>query len=371
MRDANGRQTVRASATFSHPGDDREVTYGAYAIGDRFTLLNIGLIGAGRIGRLHAQHLARRLSRARLAAIADVVEEAARQCAAEYDVGTVVSDYHLLLQSAEIDAIVVCSATDTHAQIIQEAAAARKHVFCEKPIDVTLPRIDAAIGAATRANIKLQLGFNRRFDANYRRVRTAVECGEIGRPWRLHIVSRDPAPPALAYLQSSGGLFLDMTIHDFDMARFLVGSEVDEVFATAAVLVDEAIGGLGDVDTAVTVLKFQNGAIGTIDNSRCAVYGYDQRVEILGSEGMVGTDNNYASTATVSDQHSVHRDLPLNFFMERYTQSYLDEMAAFVDCVLDDTPPLVSGEDGRVAVVLGLAAQRSYRENRPIRVADV
>src|ERR1700730_3396867 len=196
------------------------------------------------------------------------------------------------LDAPDVHAVVVCSATDTHAQIIEEAAHAGKHIFCEKPIDLTLARIDSALQATTRAEVKLQIGFNRRFDASYRRARLAVDQGEIGRPWRLHLVSRDPSPPPPAYIKVSGGLFLDMAIHDFDMARFLIGSEVEEVFATAGVLVDDAIGTLGDVDTAVTVLSFANGAIGTIDNSRCAVYGYDQRVEILGSSGMVTTDNN-------------------------------------------------------------------------------
>jgi myo-inositol 2-dehydrogenase/D-chiro-inositol 1-dehydrogenase len=333
-------------------------------------VLNVGLIGAGRIGRLHADHLAHRVPRARLVAVADVVEEAARQCARENDVAVVAADYRAILDDRAVDAVVVCSATETHARIIEEAAAARKHIFCEKPIDLSLPRIDRALAAVQAAGVRLQLGFNRRFDANYRRVRLAVERGEIGRPWRLHIVSRDPSPPPLSYLQDSGGLFLDMTIHDFDMARFLIGSEIQELFATAGVLVDEAIGGLGDVDTAVTTLRFSDGTIGTIDNSRSAVYGYDQRVEILGSEGMVATDNNFGNSAVVSGRHGVCRDLPLNFFMERYTESYLAEMIAFVDCVLDRIPPPVTGHDGRVAVVLGLAAAKSYRENRPVRLTE-
>jgi myo-inositol 2-dehydrogenase/D-chiro-inositol 1-dehydrogenase len=334
-------------------------------------MLNVGLIGAGRIGRLHAQHLAHRLPRARLVMIADVAEDAARSCAVDNGVPLHASDYRMVLDNRDVDAILICSATDTHARIIEDGAAARKHVFCEKPIDLSLTRIDAAIAAVKRARVTLQVGFNRRFDANYRRARRAIERGEIGRPWRVHLISRDPAPPPAAYIRSSGGLFLDMTIHDFDMARFLISAEIEEVFSSSGVLVDEAIGGLGDVDTAVTVLKFANGVIGTIDNSRCAVYGYDQRVEILGSEGMLVTDNNFAATAVLSDRRSVHRDLPLHLFEERYTQSYLDEMAAFVDCVLDGTLPPVTGDDARAAVVLGLAAQRSSRENRAVGVAEI
>jgi len=335
------------------------------------TVLNIGLIGAGRIGRLHAANLAHQIPRARLRVIADVVEEAARQSAVEHGIPKTVADYRALLDDPDIHAVVICSATDTHAQIIEEAAQAGKHIFCEKPIDLTLERIDTALVAVARAGVVFQIGLNRRFDANFRRVRQAVEQGEIGRPWQLHIVSRDPAPPPLAYIKVSGGLFLDMAIHDFDMARFLIGSEVSEIYAVAGVLVDEAIGAVGDVDTAVTILKFANGAIGTIDNSRSAVYGYDQRVEILGSAGMVSTDNNYPSTAVISDGRSVHRDLPLNFFMERYTQSYLAEMTAFVNTALDGGQPPVSGADGRQAVVLALAAQKSCRENRPVRISEI
>jgi myo-inositol 2-dehydrogenase / D-chiro-inositol 1-dehydrogenase len=300
-------------------------------------------------------------------AVADVVLAAAQACAAENSIPTAVDDYRPILD--QVDAVVVCSATDTHARIIEDAAAAGKHIFCEKPIHLSLECTDAALAAVRRAGVKLQIGFNRRFDANYRRVFSAVSRGEIGTPWRLHLVSRDPSPPPAAYIRTSGGLFLDMTIHDFDMARYLVGAEVDEVFAASGVLVDQAIGELGDVDTAVILLRFANGVIGSIDNSRSAAYGYDQRAEVLGSAGMVATGNNYASTAVISDRASVHRDLPLNFFMQRYTQSYLDEMSAFVDCVLDGLAPPVTGDDGRAALVLGLAAQRSARENRPVRVS--
>jgi myo-inositol 2-dehydrogenase/D-chiro-inositol 1-dehydrogenase len=335
------------------------------------SLLNVGLIGAGRIGRLHARHLASRISRARLVVIADLVLEAAQACAADNDVDRAVADYRAVLDDPHVDAVLVCTATDTHARIIEDAAAAGKHVFCEKPIDLSLERTDAALTAVRGAGVKLQIGFNRRFDANSRRVRAAVVDGEVGQPWRLHIVSRDPAPPPLDYIRTSGGLFVDMTIHDFDMARFLIGAEVAEVFASSAVLVDPAIGDAGDVDTAVTVLRFDNGVIGTIDNSRCAVYGYDQRVEVLGSQGMIETSNNYESNAVVSDRRSVHRDLPLNFFLERYTQSYIDELSAFVGCVLDGKTPPVTGDDGRAAVMLALAAERSARSRRPVRVAEL
>ena len=334
-------------------------------------VLGIGLIGAGRIGRLHATHLARQVRRARLVAIADPVESLARTCAAEVGVSSVDLDYRRLLERPEVDAVVICSSTDTHAPIIGEAAAAGKQVFCEKPIALSLESIDHALAAVERAGVKLQVGFNRRFDTSFQRVRQAVENGEVGQPWLLRITSRDPEPPPLDYIRVSGGLFLDMMIHDFDMARYLIGSEVDEVYTRAAVLVDEQIGAAGDVDTAVVVLSFENGVIGTIDNNRRAVYGYDQRVELLGSGGMVATTNNYPNSAVLSTEQSVRRDLPLHFFLERYRDSYLVEMTAFVEAILDDRPTPVDGRDGRLPVVMGLAALRSHQEHRPVRLAEI
>ena len=333
--------------------------------------LSIGVIGAGRIGVLHAQHLAYRIPRANVVAVADVNEEAAQRCAARCGADTAVSDYHALLDDPEIGAVAICSSTDTHARIIEEAAQAGKHIFCEKPIDHSLEKIDRALAAVLDAGVKLQVGFNRRFDANHRRVRDAVAAGEIGDPHLVHIISRDPAPPPIEYVKVSGGIFLDMTIHDFDMARFLIGSEVDEVFTAAGVMVDPAIGEAGDLDTAVIVLRFANGVIGTIDNSRKAVYGYDQRVEVFGSKGAVSTENNYPNTAIVSGPDRIHRDLPLNFFIERYTESYVTELEAFVDAVLDDRPVPVSGPDGRVPVVIALAARKSHDENRPVRLDEI
>ena len=334
-------------------------------------LLNVGLIGAGRIGRIHAEHLAYRVPEARLLVVADAVEEAARACARDFGIPQAAGDPSAVLEHPEVEAVVICSSTDTHATFIEQAAQAGKHIFCEKPIALSLATVDRALAAAERAGVKLQVGFNRRFDANYARARRAVEQGEIGRPWLLHIVSRDPEPPPLDYVKVSGGLFLDMTIHDFDMARFLIGSEVEEVYTRAAVLVDERIGEAGDVDTAVVVLTFANGVIGTIENSRRAAYGYDQRAEILGSAGAVSTANNYPNSAVLSTESGVRRDLPLYFFLERYRESYLTEMVAFVEAVLHDRPTPVSGQDGRTPLVMGLAALRSHRERRPVRLDEI
>ncbi|NLV41394.1 MAG: inositol 2-dehydrogenase [Candidatus Hydrogenedentes bacterium] len=335
------------------------------------SLLNIGLIGVGRIGKVHAEHLAYRIPRARLAAVSDVNLEAAAALGAKLGVGRVEADHRALLADPALDAVVICSPTDLHAPMIEESAAAGKHIFCEKPVARTLGEIDRALDAVARAGVKLQIGFNRRFDANFARVRRAISSGEIGEPHLLHIVSRDPGPPPIEYVRVSGGMFLDMTIHDFDMARFLIGEEVEEVFAAGAVRVDPAIGEAGDLDTALVTLKFAGGALGVIDNSRRAVYGYDQRVEVLGSAGGAAVANNHPNTAVISDAASVHRDLPLNFFMDRYLDSFLTEMAAFVDAVLDGAPIPVTGEDGRAAVALGIAARRSHDENRPVRLDEI
>ena len=333
--------------------------------------LTVGVIGAGRIGKVHAATLAYRIPAARLLAVADIDLPSAQRLAAQFCIPKATAGYREVLDDPEIDAVLICSSTDSHARFIEEAALAGKHIFCEKPIAHSLAEIDRALAAVDKAGVKLQVGFNRRFDANFRRVREAVERGEIGQPALLHIVSRDPAPPPIAYVKVSGGMFLDMTIHDFDMARFLIGAEVAEVYVQAGVTVDPAIGEVGDVDTAVIMLKFANGVIGTIDNCRRASYGYDQRVEVFGSKGAISTINNYPNAAIISDGASVRRDLPLNFFMDRYTESFVNEMLAFVDAVLHDRPVPVTGRDARVPVVMGLAAGKSLHEGRPVKLSEI
>jgi len=335
------------------------------------TVLNVGIIGAGRIAKVHAATLAYRIPSACVLAIADVNLAAAEQVAAQFKIPTATDDPSAIFADPQIDAVLICSVTGTHASFIEAAAAAGKHIFCEKPIALALPQIDRALAAVEKAGVKLQVGFNRRFDANYARVRAAIASGEIGAPTLLHIISRDPGPPPMEYVKASGGMFLDMTIHDFDMARFLIGAEVEEIYAQAAITVDPAIGAAGDVDTAIVTLKFANGVLGTIDNCRRASYGYDQRVEVLGSKGAISTTNNYPNAATISDGGSIHRDLPLNFFMDRYTESYALEVAAFVDAVLNGMATPVTGYDGRVPVVMGLAAAKSYQENRPIKLSEI
>jgi len=333
--------------------------------------VNVGIIGAGRIGKLHAEHLAYRIPDANVLAIADIRLEAAQKCAAEFHIPSAIQDYREIIENPDIEAVVICSSTDTHAQFIEEAAAAGKHIFCEKPIDFDLARIDRALEAVEKAGVKLQIGFNRRFDPNFKRVHEMVAAGKIGTPHILRITSRDPEPPPIGYIKVSGGIFLDMTIHDFDMARYLIGSEVNEIYAAGGVMVDPAIGEAGDIDTAVITFRFENGTIGTIDNSRKAVYGYDQRVEVFGSEGMVVVANKTPDTAVYSNAEGVHSSLPLFFFVERYTDSYIAEMQAFIECIQQDKTPPVTGLDGRIPVVMGYAAKKSYEENRPVKLSEV
>ena len=332
--------------------------------------LKLGIIGAGRIARVHAQTLTSRVANAQLLAIADIYESAAKNAAADFSIPEYSADPAELIHSSELDAIVICSSTDTHTRFITAAARAGKHIFCEKPIAYDLAEIDAALQAVAEAGVQLQIGFNRRFDANHARIKRAIDSGEIGQPHTLTIISRDPAPPPLDYVKVSGGLMMDMMIHDFDMCRFLLG-EVTELYAIGDVKIDPAIGALGDIDTAKVMLRFENGVIGTIENSRQAVYGYDQRVEVLGSKGAVSSGNWYPNAVTLSDADSVRRDLPLHFFMERYTESFALEMLAFVNAIeKGETVPVV-GNDGRAPVLMALAGQRSMAENRPVRLAEV
>jgi myo-inositol 2-dehydrogenase/D-chiro-inositol 1-dehydrogenase len=333
--------------------------------------VKLGVIGAGRIGRVHAEHLAHRIPEASVVAVADVAVEAAQKCAADLRIPAAFADYRAILDNPEIEAVVICSSTDTHARLIEEAAAAGKHIFCEKPIDYDLKKIDRALEAVTRAGVKLQIGFNRRFDPSFKRARDMVAEGKIGQPHIVRITSRDPAPPPIEYVRVSGGIFLDMTIHDFDMARYLAGSEVEQVYAAGGVLVDPRIGEAGDLDTVLVTLRYTTGALGSIDNSRRAVYGYDQRVEVFGSEGGIVVTNRVPDNAVYSNSAGVHSALPLYFFIERYSDAFVAEMSEFITCILDDRSPSVTGIDGRIPVVMGLAAGKSCREGRAVKLDEI
>jgi myo-inositol 2-dehydrogenase/D-chiro-inositol 1-dehydrogenase len=334
------------------------------------TPLQIGIVGAGRIGIVHARTVAFRVPEAQVAAIADPNLEAARRLATELGVARVGSDYREMLDDPKLAALVVCSSTDTHAEVVMAAARAGKHLFCEKPLDLELGKIDHALAAVEAAGVKLQLGFNRRFDPDFAEMQARVRAGAIGSPHLLRITSRDPAPPAAAYVRVSGGMFLDMTIHDFDMARFLCG-EVEEIYAVAANLVDPALGQAGDVDTALLTLRFASGALGCIDNSRQAVYGYDQRVEIFGDKGMLANHNRTAHSVLTADSRGIRHPLPLDFFMQRYADAYEAEIRAFVRAITRDEPVPVTGHDARQATLLGYAAKKSVAERRPVRLEEI
>ena len=330
------------------------------------TPIRIGVIGAGRIGRIHARNLAFLIPDAEVVAVSDVVLAAAQQCAQECRLDCAHQDYRAILDDPAIVAIFICSSSDTHAQWIREGAATGKHIFCEKPIDFDPARIDAALAAVAQSGVTLQIGFNRRFDPNFKHARDMIAAGKIGVPHIVRITSRDPQPPSPAYVKVSGGLFLDMAIHDFDMCRYVLGEEITSLYAVGASLVDPEIGRLGDVDTAVTTLTYRSGAFCTIDNSRKAVYGYDQRLEVFGSEGCIRVENRGPFATQFYTAANIQQDLPYHFFLERYQDSYLEEARAFIACLQNHTPPLADGRDGKISVLMGLAAQQSLRERRPV-----
>jgi len=333
--------------------------------------IKIGIIGAGRIGKIHADHLLH-MPGAEIVAISDLYAgDELRAWAAERGIPVVTNNSTEIMEHPDIDAVFICSSTDTHVPLIKQAAANGKHIFCEKPVSMSVEQTREALAAVEAAGVSLQIGFNRRFDHNFSRVREIVSEGKIGEPHLIKITSRDPNPPHPDYIKVSGGLFMDMAIHDFDIARFLSGSEVVEVYAQGAVLVDPAIGEQGDIDTAVTTLRFANGALGVIDNSRKAVYGYDQRVEVFGSGGSVSTDNDYPSTAVVSGPEGITRDKPLYFFLERYKEAYINETRQFIESLQKGTPVPVSGHDGLQAELIALAAKRSLEQGRPVKLAEL
>ncbi|TDQ59468.1 myo-inositol 2-dehydrogenase [Mesocricetibacter intestinalis] len=335
-------------------------------------MIKIGIIGAGRIGRVHAESLSKYVQGAEIKAISDVkVSDELKSWAASKGIPHVYTDYQKILQDPEIDAVLVCSSTNTHAPISIEAARAGKHIFCEKPIDSDVERIKQVLAEVEKAGVKFQVGFNRRFDHNFKAIKERVVSGDIGEPHIIRVTSRDPDAPPIDYVKVSGGMFFDMTIHDFDMIRYLSGSEVTEVYASGAVLVDPEIGRAGDIDTAVITLKLANGAIGVIDNSRKAVYGYDQRAEVFGSKGAVQTRNDTDSTAVYSCERGVIAEKPKYFFLERYMQSFADEMQCFIASIVNDTPTAVNGNDGLQPVLIAIAAKRSLDEGRPVKLSEV
>ena len=331
--------------------------------------VRVGVIGVGRIGRMHAELLARRIPGTSVPAIFDAHTKTARSLGEELGVPVAASLDELL--GGDADAVAICSSTDTHADLIVAAAQAGKAIFCEKPLSLDLAELDRALAVVAEAGVPFQIGFNRRFDPGHQSVHDAVVAGEVGEPHLVRISSRDPSPPPLAYVRTSGGIFLDMTIHDFDMARYVTGSEVVEVYARGAVRVDPAFGEAGDVDTALITLVHSSGCLTAIDNSRQAVYGYDQRVEVFGSRGMAASENPYAHSALVRTAGGTRLATLPYFYLERYMPSYVREWEAFAAALKAGEMPPVTMADARAPLVIGLAAWRSLREGRPVRIEEV
>jgi myo-inositol 2-dehydrogenase / D-chiro-inositol 1-dehydrogenase len=331
--------------------------------------ISVGVLGAGRIGRLHAEVIARRTPGARVGAVYDVHRPFA--VAVGEELGIPVADSIEEVLDGDVDAVAVCSSSDTHVELMVAAAEAGKAIFCEKPVSLDLDELDRGLAAVQSHGVPFQVGFNRRFDPAHAAVRDAVASGRIGDPYLVRISSRDPEPPPLAYVRTSGGLFLDMTIHDFDMARFVTGSEVVEVFARGSARLRPDFAEAGDIDTALVSLVHANGCLTAIDNVRQTSYGYDQRVEAFGPGGMAASENPPAHSGVVTTADGTMRPALPHFFLERYMASYEREWEAFVSALRDGTPPPVTGQDGRAPLVIGLAAWQSLRGGRPVRLEEV
>ena len=331
--------------------------------------LKIGLLGAGRIGSMHADLLENQVAGASVVGVFDLVGASAERVGADVD-AKVFASAEDLITDPSVDAVAIATSTDTHVEMLTLAAAAGKPIFCEKPISLDLDQVDEALGAVDAAGVPLHIGFNRRFDAGHSAVRQAVLDGTVGEVRQVRITSRDPEPPPISYIEVSGGIFCDMTIHDFDMARFITGSEVTEVYAKGDCRVDPAIGEAGDLDTIVVILTHADGTLTTIENCRQAAYGYDQRVEAFGSLGISSSENmldNYAITRTADGGNTAR--VPY-FFLDRYIPSYLTQWESFVAAVRSGEPTAVNGADGRAPLVIGLAAWRSVREERPVLTSE-
>ncbi|ODT70865.1 MAG: inositol 2-dehydrogenase [Pelagibacterium sp. SCN 63-23] len=331
-------------------------------------VVRFGLLGAGRIGKVHARAVTAN-PKARLVVVADAMADAASALAGQY--GAEVRDIAAIEIATDIDAVIICTPTDTHADLIERFARAGKAIFCEKPIDLDVERVQACLKVVDAEGATLMVGFNRRFDPHFEAVKQAIVAGQIGAVEMVTIVSRDPGAPPVDYIKRSGGIFRDMTIHDLDMARFLLGEEIDSVSAQASVLVDPAIGAAGDYDSASLMLATASGRHATISNSRRATYGYDQRIEVHGANGSVAAENQRPVSIELANASGYTRPPLHDFFMTRYTEAYAREISAFIDCVESKSPASPSGLDGLIALALAEAALKSVKEGRAVKVSEI
>ena len=337
--------------------------------------LGVGIIGIGRIGEIHARNL-QRMQGVAVRSIADADTRSEKVAyvkglARELGIANVVTDSKRLIEDPKVHAVFICSPTATHPQLIKDIADAGKDIFCEKPVSFSVDETREAVEYAEEKGAKLQIGFHRRFDPEFARVKKAIDTGEIGEPCNVVITSRDPAPPGKNYLTGSGGIFLDMAIHDFDMARHLAGREVDEVFASGAALISDEVDELGDADTANINLKYEDGSLGIVIVSRDAAGFYDQRIEVFGERGSLRSENKYPNTVEVFTPEGVKRDLPEHFFPHRYVVAYNEEVKAFVASVREESEPPVTGWDGLAAEQIALAAKKSFETDMPVLVEDL
>ena len=334
--------------------------------------VKIGLLGVGRIGKLHATNLQNAVPDAEVIIAADpFMNDATEAWAKSIGIPACSKDVEDVFSNPDVDAVFICSSTNTHAEFIIKAAKAGKDIFCEKPIHTDVAEIKKALAAVEEAGVKLQVGFVRRFDPSHKAVRDTVAAGKLGRPYVVKVTSRDPEGPPMSYVEVSGGIFLDMMIHDFDMVRYLSGSEVTEVNAVGAVLTDPDYAKYDDVDTAIVTLKFENGAIGVIDNCRTAPYGYDQRVEVHCEKGVVRDNNNIENCAVIGTADGVVSAKPTFFFLERYNDAFIAEEKDFISAVLNGTDVPVGGADGLAPVLIAIAAKKSLKEGRPVKIAEI
>ncbi|MET3896411.1 myo-inositol 2-dehydrogenase/D-chiro-inositol 1-dehydrogenase [Devosia sp. UYZn731] len=330
--------------------------------------VRFGLLGAGRIGKVHAKAISANPN-ARLVAVADAMEKAASDLSTQY--GCEIRTINQIMTATDIDAVVICTPTDTHADLIEQFTKAGKAIFCEKPIDLDVERVKTCLKVVDAAGGTLMVGFNRRFDPHFMAVKAVIDKGEIGTVEMVQITSRDPGAPPVDYIKRSGGIFRDMTIHDFDMARFLLGEEIDSVTAYASNLVDKAIGAAGDYDSVSVILTTATGKHATISNSRRATYGYDQRIEVHGSKGAVSAENQRPVSIEVANASGYTRPPLHDFFMTRYTEAYANEISTFIDAVESKSVASPSGLDGLIALALADAALKSVAEKRAVKVSEV